>query len=99
MGNEGPKRVSVVRPDREILGYPCGFSCYGGSSGQCESDVKDAIGRCRIDPNSIFQTSELAGFPGAGEKFLIVRGRNEGDLRELRLMLLSADFGYTEVSP
>ena len=99
MGNEGRKSVSVVRPDREILGYPYGFSCYGGSSGKRESDVKDAIGRCRIDPNSIFQTSELAGFPGAGENFLIVRGRNEGDLRELRLMLLSADFGYTEASP
>ncbi|MGD0728090.1 MAG: hypothetical protein ABSB63_21395 [Spirochaetia bacterium] len=96
MENEGPKRVSAIKPDREILGYPYGFNCYGGSSGKRERDVKDAIDRCRIDPNSIFQTSVLDGFPGAAENFLSVRGRREGDLKEVRAMLLSGDFGYSE---
>ena len=57
MENEGPKRVSAIKPDTEILGYPYGFNCSGGSSGKRERDVKDAIERCRVDPNSIFQTS------------------------------------------
>jgi hypothetical protein len=96
MENEGLKRVSAIKPDREILGYPFGFNCYGGSSGKRERDVKDAIDRCRIDPNSIFQSSVLTGFPGAAENFLSVRGRREGDLKEVRAMLLSVDFGYSE---
>jgi hypothetical protein len=96
MESEGPKRVSAIKPDREILGYPYRFNCYGSSSGKRERDVKDAIDRCRIDPNSIFQTSVLAGFPGAAENFLSVRGRREGDLKEVRVMLLSGDFGYSE---
>jgi hypothetical protein len=95
MGNEGPKRVSAIKPDREILGYSYGFNCYGASSGKRESDVKGAIDKCHIDPNSIFQSSVLAGFPGADENFLSVRGRREGDLKEIRAMLLSADFGYS----
>jgi hypothetical protein len=96
MENEGPKRVSAIKPDREILGYPYGFNCYGGSSGTRERAVKDAIDRCRIDPNSIFHTSVLTGFPGSSENFLSVRGRREGDLKEIRAMLLSVDFGYSE---
>ena len=96
MENEGPKRVSAIRPDREILGYSYGFNCYGGSAGKRERDAKDAIDKCRIDPNSIFLTSVLPGFPGADENFLSVRGRREGDLKEVRAMLLSEDFGYVE---
>lgn len=96
MQNEDPKRVSAIKPDTEILGYPYGFNCYGGSSGKRERDVKDAIDRCRIDPNSIFHTSVLAGFPGAAENFLSVRGRREADLKQVRAMLLSVDFGYSE---
>ena len=96
MEREGPKGVSAIRPDREILGYPYGFNCYGGSAGKREKDVKDAIDRCRIDPNSIFQTSVLTGFPGSAENFLSVRGRSEGDLKEVRAMLLTGDFGYSE---
>jgi hypothetical protein len=96
MENEGPKRVSAIKPDREILGYPYGFNCSGGSSGKREKDVRDAIDRCRIDPNNIFQTSVLTGFPGSGENFLSVRGRREGDLKVVRAMLLSGDFGYSE---
>jgi hypothetical protein len=97
MGSEGSQRVSAIKPDREILGYPYGFNCYGASSGKRESDVKSAIDKCHIDPNSIFQTSMLAGFPGADENFLRVRGRREGDLKEIRAMLLSGDFGYSAV--
>jgi hypothetical protein len=97
MESESPKRVSAIKPDNEILGYPYGFNCYGGSSGKLEKDVKDAIVRCRIDPNSIFHTSVLTGFPGAAENFLSVRGRREGDLKEVRAMLLSGDFGYREI--
>ena len=59
-------------------------------------DVKDAIDRCGVDPNSIFQTSILTGFPGSDENFLSVRGRREIDLKKIRAMLLSGDFGYSE---
>jgi hypothetical protein len=38
MENEGPKRVSAIKPDTEILGYPYGFNCYIGSSGKRERD-------------------------------------------------------------
>jgi hypothetical protein len=96
MENESPKRVSAIKPDREILGYPYAFNCYGGSSMKRESDVKDAILRCRVDPNSIFQISVLVGFPGASENFLAVRGRSQGDLKEVRAMLLTGDYGYSE---
>jgi hypothetical protein len=96
MESQGQKRVSPIKPDREILGYPFAFNCYGSSSAILERDIKEAIGRCRIDPMSIFQTSVLAGFPGASENFLSVRGRREGDLKELLAMLLSGDFGYRQ---
>jgi hypothetical protein len=96
MEKEGPKRVSAIGPDREMLGYPYVFNCYGGSSEKREKDVKDAIDRCRVDPNRIFQTSVLAGFPGADDNFLVVRGRHESDLREVRSMLLSGAYGYSE---
>jgi hypothetical protein len=97
MENEGPKRVSAIKPDRDILGYPYGFNCYGGSSGKRERDVNDAINRCHVDPNSIFQSSVLAGFPGSAENFLSVRGRREEDLKEIRTMLLTGDLGYSQV--
>ena len=96
MENEGTKRLSAIRPDTEILGYPYGFNCYGGSSEKREKDLNDAIDRCRIDPNSIFQTSVLVGFPGSDENFLSIKGRREGDLKKVRAILLSADFGYSE---
>ena len=90
------KRVSSVRPDTEVLGYPYRFNCLGGTSGERERDVAAAIGKCRIDPNNIFQTSVLVGFPGSDENFLSVRGRREGDLNDIRTTLLSKDFGYSE---
>jgi hypothetical protein len=96
MESQAPKRVSPIRPDREILGYPYAFNCYGSISAILEKDIKEAINRCRIDPMSIFQTSVLAGFPGASENFLSVRGRREGDLKDLREALLSGDFGYRQ---
>ena len=96
MESEGPKRVSAIRPDREILGYPHGFNCYGGSSDKREMDVKHAIDRCGVDPNSVFQASILTGFPGSDENFLSVRGRREIDLKKIRAVLLSGDFGYSE---
>ncbi len=96
MENESLRRVSAVQPDTEILGYPYRFDCYGGSSTKRERDVADAISRCQVDPNSIFQTSVLAGFPGADENFLSVRGRRRADLEKIRAALLSSDFGYCE---
>ncbi len=96
MENEGQKRVTVIRPDTEILGYPFRFDCYGDSSTRCERDVADAVKKCQVDPNSIFQTSVLTGFPGADENFLSVRGRRKGDLEKIRVALLSTEFGYSE---
>jgi hypothetical protein len=96
MESQGQKRVSPVKPDTEILGYPYAFSCHGSSSATIEKDIKEAITRCRIDPMSIFQTSVLAGFPGASENFVSVRGRRQEDLKELREALLSGDFGYRQ---
>ncbi len=96
MENESRKRVSAIKPDTENLGYPYKFNCYGGGSGERERDVANAISRCQVDPNSIFQTSVLVGFPGSDDNFLSIRGRREGDLKEIRAMLLSKDFGYGE---
>ena len=96
MENESLRRVSAIKPERDILGYPYGFNCYGGSLDKCEMDVKGAIGKCGVDPNSIFQTSILNGFPGSDENFLSVRGRREIDLKKIRAVLVSGDFGYNE---
>jgi hypothetical protein len=96
MKNQGPKHVSAIKTDREILGYACGFNCYGGSSSTRERDIKNAIDKCHIDPNSIFLESVLAGLPGSDENYLSVRGRREDDLKEVRAMLLTGDFGYSE---
>ncbi len=97
MENEGQKRVTGIRPDTEILGYPYRFDCYGGSSTKREKDVADALKKCQVDPNSIFQTSVLTGFPGSDENFLSVRGRSKGDLEKIQAVLLSTEFGYSEV--
>ena len=96
MANQSLKRVSTIKRDTEILGYPYGFNCYGGGSGERERDIADAISECQVDPNSIFQTSVLVGFPGSEENFLSVRGRREEDLKKIRAKLLSTDFGYGE---
>jgi hypothetical protein len=96
MENQSAKRVSAIKPDTEVLGYPYRFNCYGGSAGERERDVANAISRCQVDPNGVFQTSVLVGFPGSDENFLSVRGRREGDLTKIRAMLLSKDFGYSE---
>jgi len=96
MENQSVKRVSAIKPDTEFLGYPYRFNCHGGSAGEREKDIANAISRCQVDPNNIFQTSVLVGFSGSDEIFLSVRGRREGDLKKIREMLLSKDFGYGE---